>query len=591
MRTAVLRVVAASLVLAATAAPTASAADRCTFGVQPSGPVRPDRRPNLSYSATPGATVHDHIAVSNYGAKPLTLRVYPSDAYTTKDGGYDLLPGTAKPVDVGSWIAVRRSTVTVPARGTVVVPFRLAIPASATPGDHSGGIVAALQTHRIDGKGNRVALEERVGARVYLRVAGPLDARLAITSLSAAYRDGGVSVRYAVRNTGNLRLGGRQRLAVDGLIGGPTTVTLPDLPELLPGNTLTLSARMSGVAPKIRLSATVTVDPVATADAPAVPLAPVSRTVELWAVPWLAAGLVLGLAGGAGAGAWWWRRRRPSGRHAAVPRRAAKVTAGTAAMARLATGWGSPTSCPTGGWGSPTAEMTAGDTQPGGASAAGDPQPVWRRISGAVVVAAVGAVTLLWPGPAYAGAAGWLAVSPARGNDESIVTLTTSGPCPAGTNVMARIHGRGFPAAGQPVVSNSPISAYEKTTAGGLVIPLAMTLRDFRNLQAEPVPLAGTYRVVVTCRDNVRTASLGDFTGSLTFSSPRAYTAAPPPRGETVAPVVPGQAAGQPPMPGATAPGTPGAPPAAPGGAAPAPGQSAGPAAVSEPAAARSGAP
>nr|WP_107907961.1 DUF916 domain-containing protein [Streptomyces chartreusis] len=106
---------------------------RTTFGVQPSAVKKPDARPNFSYGATPGALVKDHIAVFNYGRKPLTLRVYAQDAFTTDDGGFDLFAARHRPADVGSWIKLRKSEVKVPARSRVIVPFTLTVPAKATP--------------------------------------------------------------------------------------------------------------------------------------------------------------------------------------------------------------------------------------------------------------------------------------------------------------------------------------------------------------------------------------------------------------------------------------------------------------------------
>src|SRR5262245_31737385 len=71
--------------------PPAAPHGRTTFGIQPSGAKKPDQRPNLSYSVTPGAALRDYVAVWNYGTKPLTLRLYGGDAFITADGGFDVL--------------------------------------------------------------------------------------------------------------------------------------------------------------------------------------------------------------------------------------------------------------------------------------------------------------------------------------------------------------------------------------------------------------------------------------------------------------------------------------------------------------------
>ena len=57
--------------------------------------------------------------------------------------------------------------------------------------------------------------------------------------------------RYRVRNTGNVRLGGTGTVTVDGPFGWELARTTPaDLPELLPGATITVTERITGVPPR-----------------------------------------------------------------------------------------------------------------------------------------------------------------------------------------------------------------------------------------------------------------------------------------------------------------------------------------------------
>ncbi|TGJ94378.1 hypothetical protein DLJ96_19990, partial [Actinotalea fermentans ATCC 43279 = JCM 9966 = DSM 3133] len=77
--------------------------------------------------------------------------VYASDGVVTADGQFDLLPAGATPVDGGAWITLGEGDtagptqrVEVAAESSVTVPFTVAVPADATPGDHPAGVVAAL---------------------------------------------------------------------------------------------------------------------------------------------------------------------------------------------------------------------------------------------------------------------------------------------------------------------------------------------------------------------------------------------------------------------------------------------------------------
>ncbi|MFJ3903010.1 Ig-like domain repeat protein [Streptomyces sp. NPDC090025] len=118
---------------------------------------------------------------------------------------------------------------------------------------------------------------------------------------------------------------------------------------------------------------------------------------------------------------------------------------------------------------------------------------------------------------------GTASVTPATGSDTSSMSLTTTGACPANaTNIIVSVTGSGFPAAGQNVVGNSPITTYGTTPDGGLVIPLSQTMRDYANT-AGFTNLTGKYTFQVTCRTAFNGTSLGDFPASVWFTSNTAY--------------------------------------------------------------------
>jgi hypothetical protein len=290
--------------------------NQVTFGVRPAGEKAPDNRARFTYGATPGAVVRDFLAVSNIGTSPLTLRVYASDAFNTQEGGFDLLAGNRPPVDVGAWTKPGMDSVTVAPRSFAIVPFTVTVPGNATPGDHTGGIVASLSTARTDAQGNKVAVDQRVGARIYLRVSGDLHPQLAVEALTGGYRTnwnpfghGSATVTYQVRNIGNIVLQGKQKVTVSTPWGSTADApALPDLPELLPGNAIPVTVRLPAVLPGGWLTATVHVEPKAAAGDPNPPPAAFDSDATFAAVPWvfvivllLILGVVLFLL---------WRRRR-----------------------------------------------------------------------------------------------------------------------------------------------------------------------------------------------------------------------------------------------------------------------------------------
>jgi len=286
-------------------APSAKKADpkatakRIGFGVVPATADGLDLRAFFSYGLTPGAVAYDRVALVNYSTKSLELDVYATDALNPDAGGFALLAAVEKPVDLGSWVTVGDGTrtVTVPGRrkdgspGRVILPVSVTVPADATPGDHAAGVVASLATLGQNPEGQNIQLEQRVAARVYVRVDGPLKPSLSITSLKADFVSGArpwqagrVKVTYTVANTGNLRMGFDPSVSVAGPGGiGRRTVTDEPVAELLPGNSQTFHTTVAEVWPMVRLNVTASVTPVAAVAAEPPALGVVRETVQIWA--------------------------------------------------------------------------------------------------------------------------------------------------------------------------------------------------------------------------------------------------------------------------------------------------------------------
>lgn len=303
----------------------------------------------------------------------------------------------------------------------------------------------------------------------------PVISQLEITSMKVHYEmsinpfgHGSVVVQYVVRNTGNVLAGAHQVVRVGGMQAGGST-GLPDISVIEPGHGVVLDARVNDVPPAGRLAAEVLLAPRAE-DRVAGPAIPSRlRHQSFTALPVGAvATIVLAFL--------------------------ACLHLGLRLMSRVS-----------GRRSTPTSRI--------------------MRARRALLAAGVAAGALAVAAPAHAVTTGDLAVSPIKGHDNSSITVTTQGPCPAGNALIGRIFGRGFPPNGQNVVANTQLTAFPKTTSGGLIIPFGQTIRDFENQQDNPVPLGGSYRVVISCRDKIRPASLGDFATTITFTSPRDYAA------------------------------------------------------------------
>ena len=279
------------------AAPT----DQVRWSITPTDGQDGKSRQYFIYTISPGSTITDYAEVSNLGTNPITVNLYATDAFNTSDGAFALLTASQKPTGLGSWIDTQSSRITVAPGKQAKVPFRMSVPANATPGDHGAGIVASQLVHATGADNAKVAVDARVGARVYARVIGALKPALTVGGLtvsynSATYPFGGRSadVRFQVTNTGNVELGGTGTLQLHGPLGiragSPQAVAIP---ALLPGSTYSGAVTVHGAIPLGRLSAQLHLQPVELDGLGHVQVAALDRTVTRWAVPWLIVGLLI----------------------------------------------------------------------------------------------------------------------------------------------------------------------------------------------------------------------------------------------------------------------------------------------------------
>lgn len=275
-----------------------------SWALTPTGaaPGEPGTRPNLSYELAPGAEVKDSVTLFNYSNVQLTFRVYSTDAFNNVDGQFDLLTGDQTPADAGSWVTLPQANITVPALASASLPITLSVPPDASPGDHTAGVLAASEAAGTGPDGKIISLDRRTGSRLYVRVAGPLTPKVDVTSIHATYHPalnplrGGLDVTYTVRNRGNVRLAAKQQLALLALLGVGLDRKAPaDVPELLPGNGVTLHATFKGVPATILLLTRISLTPTPARDTSSPTASATTRTSRALAMPWTVLAVVVAL--------------------------------------------------------------------------------------------------------------------------------------------------------------------------------------------------------------------------------------------------------------------------------------------------------
>ncbi|WP_240138528.1 WxL protein peptidoglycan domain-containing protein [Streptomyces sp. MUM 178J] len=250
----------------------AHAADNGNWSVYPAA-SQLGSRPYFYLSADPGAAVADEVTVANKTAEPLTFLLYAADAYNTaRDGGFAVRTRQEEQRGIGAWATPERERITVPAHGSVTVPYTVAVPEDAEPGDHAGALVALDERIAAAGDGEAVdvGVRQAVGARVYLRVGGPAVPALAVEDVTLTHDkplvpgvgESSTLISYTLRNSGNVTLSPKVTLKAEGLFGRDLLDReLMKVPaELLPRQKIRLTERWTD-APQlewgeVRLTAT-----------------------------------------------------------------------------------------------------------------------------------------------------------------------------------------------------------------------------------------------------------------------------------------------------------------------------------------------
>ncbi|MGW6012152.1 WxL protein peptidoglycan domain-containing protein [Streptomyces sp. NPDC055210] len=300
-------VLLAALAFAGMSTGSARAADGdVTWTVRTAANGYGDDRSSFSYDVNPGSQVKDAMVVANHSKNALTLALYAADGFTTEKGQLDLLTREKKSLGIGAWVRATDATVRIAPGRTAEIPFTVAVPRNATPGDYVGGILTSLKQPD-DTEG--IAVDRRLGIRIKLRVSGALKPTLAVENLHVDYDgtanpfgQGDATVTYTLHNTGNALLSAAQKVTLTGPFGTLETragkVAAP--PELLPGERWKVTVPVSGVTPAVRLTAKATVTPVITdAAGSTASLKPVEATTTGWAVPWTLVLLIAVLLAGA----------------------------------------------------------------------------------------------------------------------------------------------------------------------------------------------------------------------------------------------------------------------------------------------------
>jgi len=158
------------------------------------------------YTLKPGEVEEAKVNVVNQSDQSVEVKIYPVDAVTTKDGAFAPQSEDREKVDVGAWITMPVSELSLKPNETKAVDFTIKVPENAEVGDHMGAIIVQSKEAPEAEKGTAMKVASRVGARIYLTVPGEIIKELEFKDFNWKMEEGQVVFYLTLANGGNVRI-------------------------------------------------------------------------------------------------------------------------------------------------------------------------------------------------------------------------------------------------------------------------------------------------------------------------------------------------------------------------------------------------
>lgn len=193
------------------------------FGGRPAFPREDNPRTESIFVHTlePGQVQEEGVKVLNNKSETKTLLVYAVDSVRSTDGAFACGQRDEARSDVGSWIALEQTEVTLGSQTNKTIPFTISVPEHASAGEHNGCII--IQEKKAEsGAESGMSLSFRTGLRVAITIPGELTRKLEIVDFVISKQENGDMLLHpAVRNTGNVSVDANVRIATNYFFGLP----------------------------------------------------------------------------------------------------------------------------------------------------------------------------------------------------------------------------------------------------------------------------------------------------------------------------------------------------------------------------------
>lgn len=178
------------------------------FALQPVlyDPSNPLTESYFIFDSKPGIHITSRVRVTNTGTVKGSVALYPVDAATGQTSGAVYLNQGDPRKDVGAWISLASSQLTLNAGQSQIVSFQVAIPGTIRPGQHLGGIVAENLTESSSPQSNsaiQIKVKNLTIIAVQVNLPGTSIEQMAASGVQAGGQNGYQQLLVGLSNTGD----------------------------------------------------------------------------------------------------------------------------------------------------------------------------------------------------------------------------------------------------------------------------------------------------------------------------------------------------------------------------------------------------
>lgn len=215
----------------------ASSAD---VGIEPAYPRADNERTQSIFimQLKPEESAKDGLHLVNSGKEAHTVEIYATDSSYSVDGSFSCRQHAEDVKDVGTWVKLDKTDVTLQAGEQVVVDFNVSVPKGTSPGEHDGCIAVQDKVNLPATSGSGVLLGFRSAVRLAVTVPGKIIKKLDIVRVEIKHvANRGVSVSSIARNSGNVSLDVTARAQLVSLFGQESAVKSDATYPIMQGST------------------------------------------------------------------------------------------------------------------------------------------------------------------------------------------------------------------------------------------------------------------------------------------------------------------------------------------------------------------